>query len=86
MSNLELIERLCEIVEDQADVVRCLALSLAECRQMTEAEREMTERVERAYREVLGADEIPDGAERCVCCGAAIPEGRLVCPGCERRG
>lgn len=20
----------------------------------------------------------------CVCCGAVIPEGRLVCPSCER--
>ena len=23
--------------------------------------------------------------ERCVCCGAIIPEGRMVCPTCERR-
>lgn len=23
--------------------------------------------------------------ERCVCCGAIIPEGRMVCPICERR-
>lgn len=23
--------------------------------------------------------------ERCVCCGAIIPEGRQVCPICERR-
>lgn len=23
-------------------------------------------------------------ADRCVCCGAIIPEGRLVCPNCER--
>lgn len=25
------------------------------------------------------------GVERCVCCGAIIPEGRMVCPICERR-
>ena len=23
--------------------------------------------------------------ERCVCCGNVIPEGRQVCPNCERR-
>lgn len=23
--------------------------------------------------------------ERCVCCGAVIPEGRMVCPECERK-
>ena len=22
-------------------------------------------------------------SEYCVCCGAEIPEGRMVCPGCE---
>lgn len=22
-------------------------------------------------------------AERCVCCGEIIPEGRMVCPNCE---
>lgn len=25
------------------------------------------------------------GEERCVCCGAVIPEGRMVCPECERK-
>lgn len=25
------------------------------------------------------------GPERCVCCGEIIPEGRQVCPQCERR-
>ena len=24
-------------------------------------------------------------AERCVCCGAIIPEGRMVCPMCEQK-
>jgi hypothetical protein len=24
-------------------------------------------------------------AECCVCCGATIPEGRMVCPACERK-
>jgi hypothetical protein len=26
---------------------------------------------------------IGDTADRCVCCGDVIPEGRQVCPGCE---
>lgn len=25
----------------------------------------------------------PDNADRCVCCGDVIPEGRQVCSGCE---
>ena len=24
-------------------------------------------------------------ADTCVCCGAPVPEGRMVCPGCERK-
>lgn len=24
------------------------------------------------------------GAETCICCGAVIPEGRQICPICER--
>ena len=24
-----------------------------------------------------------DNVDRCVCCGAPIPEGRMVCPICE---
>lgn len=23
-------------------------------------------------------------ADRCVCCGEIVPEGRMVCPSCER--
>lgn len=26
-----------------------------------------------------------DNSDRCVCCGEIIPEGRMVCPVCERR-
>lgn len=25
-----------------------------------------------------------DDVNRCVCCGAIIPEGRMVCPTCEK--
>ncbi len=27
-----------------------------------------------------------DNAEHCICCGEVIPEGRQVCPYCERNG
>lgn len=27
-----------------------------------------------------------DDVNRCVCCGAIIPEGRMVCPTCEKDG
>jgi Holliday junction resolvase len=38
----------------------------------------------RLYREYeLNLTEI-DNAEHCACCGAVIPEGRQVCPACER--
>ena len=26
-----------------------------------------------------------DNAERCVCCGEIIPEGRQICPACEKK-
>lgn len=29
------------------------------------------------------ADELHSPADRCVCCGEIIPEGRTVCPSCE---
>lgn len=27
---------------------------------------------------------LPSRADRCVCCGEIVPEGRMVCPSCER--
>lgn len=52
-------------------------------------------RVERIYNAVNGTHKhyheivnIIDNtaADRCVCCGEAIPEGRMVCPVCEQKG
>ena len=42
-------------------------------------ERDTQETLE-DIRQIAGADE-----NRCVCCGRVIPEGRQVCPLCERR-
>lgn len=32
---------------------------------------------------VILADELHFPADRCVCCGEIVPEGRAVCPNCE---
>lgn len=29
---------------------------------------------------------VESNAEHCVCCGATIPEGRQICPKCEKAG
>ena len=44
--------------------------------------------LEREQRETIAAIHALAGADdnRCVCCGAVIPEGRMVCPICEREG
>lgn len=42
-------------------------------------ERDTRETLE-DIRQIAGTDE-----NRCVCCGRVIPEGRQVCPLCERR-
>jgi hypothetical protein len=36
-----------------------------------------------SLKNVIGAFE---NADRCVCCGEIVPEGRQVCPGCETGG
>lgn len=36
------------------------------------------------YAETTVRHEFAVPAERCVCCGDVIPEGRQVCPRCER--
>ncbi len=41
---------------------------------------EMAQRLARKYEEV---NENPE--EGCVCCGAYVPEGRQICPICERQ-
>lgn len=38
----------------------------------------------RQYGEIVNIIENTK-ADRCVCCGDIVPEGRLVCPNCERR-
>ena len=60
MSNLELIETLCDLVEQQNDAIRQLAVALESYRQLTDEEERTCESVNAAYRAILGADEFPD--------------------------
>ncbi len=60
MSNLQLIEALCNLVEQQAAIIRGLAVSIEQERCLSEAERAEIEAVRKRYSEILGADEAPD--------------------------
>ncbi len=60
MSNLKIIELLCALVEEQAKVIRHLAMELAHARNLTEAETTMVKHSLDQYARILGADEAPD--------------------------
>lgn len=60
MSNLQMIEMLCALAEQQAGVIRHLALELERARILSETERDMVENTQREYAGILGADEFPD--------------------------
>ena len=59
MSNLQLIEELCYIVERQIKLIRKLSSRLAEMDGLSEAEREVIAGVEAAYAKTIGSDEVP---------------------------
>ena len=63
MSNLQLIEELCYIVERQIKLIRVLSSRLAELDGLSDLEREAVAGVEAAYAKTIGADECPDEAE-----------------------
>lgn len=60
MSNLQLIEALCHLVEQQSDIIRSLAMALEQERSLSEAEREAVKSAGEKYKEILGAGELPD--------------------------
>lgn len=60
MSNLQMIEMLCNLVEQQATVIRHLVMELEQARCLTNAEMEMVEGTRARYSEILGANEFPD--------------------------
>lgn len=63
MSNLEVIEGLCALVEQQSSLIHHLSVQLAEARSLTEAEMQMIEAAKSEYSTLLGADEVPDDFE-----------------------
>lgn len=60
MSNLQMIEMLCALVEEQAKAIRHLSMELAHARNLTEAETKMVEHSLDQYARILSADEAPD--------------------------
>lgn len=59
MSNLKLIEMLCELVEEQGRLIRYLATELEHQRNLTEAETQMVSGASLKYAMIIGADEVP---------------------------
>ena len=63
MSNLQLIEALCGLVEDFSRIMRRLAAKLEQIHALDEAEKtEINATLER-YNKTIGANEIPDAEE-----------------------
>lgn len=60
MSNLQLIEALCGLVEQQAIIIRRLTLALAEANAYTDAQAAMVARAQKEYARIIGDDETPD--------------------------
>ncbi len=60
ISNLKLIEALCEVVEQLVVVVKRLADKLEQVNALDDAERQAVANSLEQYRAVLGTDEIPD--------------------------
>lgn len=60
MSNLQLIEALCSLVEMQAKVIQELAATMEQARCLSDAERAEIEAAREEYTRILGAGEWPD--------------------------
>jgi len=63
MSNLQIIEALCQLVETQSKVITMLAVELHQMRELTDAESQMIESTRQRYSAILGANEAPDFLE-----------------------
>lgn len=60
MSNLELIEKLCAVVELQSSIIRMLSSELQQLDALSDENRRLVEESRQRYSAILGADEIPD--------------------------
>lgn len=56
MSNLQMVESLCTLVEEQAKVIRYLSMELAHARNLSEAEKRTLESVNSEYAEIIGSE------------------------------
>lgn len=56
MSNLQMVEALCTLVEEQAKVIRYLSMELAHARNLSEAENRTLESVNSEYAEIIGSE------------------------------
>ena len=60
MSNLELIEKLCEVVELQIIIIRTLSSELLQLDALSVEDQELIEESRKRYSRILGAGETPD--------------------------
>lgn len=60
MTNLQMIEALCRLIEEETKLLLKLAARLEEIDAVTEAEKEAVEAVRKKYTAFLGHDEAPD--------------------------
>ena len=60
MSNLQMIEMLCNLVEQQSKVISHFAMQLERSRNLTEAEQKMIDSTKQKYAAILGDEEAPD--------------------------
>ena len=60
MSNLQLIEELCHLVEQMSGIILRLSTELEKSRALTDAEQDAVRAVRTQYSVILGADEWPD--------------------------
>lgn len=57
MSNLELTEALCQIIQQQISIIRELASALSQERSLTAAEKASIKTTEARYSEIIGSGE-----------------------------
>lgn len=60
MSNLQIIEALCSLVESQAQLIQRFAFALSEAGYLNEEDARLMTDTQKKYSEILGADEVPD--------------------------
>lgn len=60
LTNLQMIEALCNLVEQQSRLIRKLAFALAEADCLTAEEQRAVQEMQNEYSTILDADEVPD--------------------------